>query len=77
VHRDLKPANLFCAEDVGGAVTIKVLDFGVSKLSGVDLSLTHESEILGSPLYMSPEQMSSSKSVDGRSDVWALGVVLY
>jgi eukaryotic-like serine/threonine-protein kinase len=77
VHRDLKPANLFCAEDIGGAVSIKVLDFGVSKLSGMDLSLTHESEILGSPLYMSPEQMSSSKSVDGRSDVWALGVVLY
>jgi eukaryotic-like serine/threonine-protein kinase len=77
VHRDLKPANLFCTEDIGGSACIKVLDFGISKVEGVDLSLTHETEMLGSPLYMSPEQMHSSKSVDGRSDLWALGVLLY
>jgi eukaryotic-like serine/threonine-protein kinase len=77
VHRDLKPANLFCAEEVGGSICIKVLDFGISKLSGVDLTLTNEGEMLGSPLYMSPEQINSSKSVDARSDIWSLGVLLY
>jgi serine/threonine-protein kinase len=77
VHRDLKPANLFLTHDVGGAPCVKVLDFGVSKLSDADVALTHESQALGSPLYMSPEQMNSSRSVDARSDVWALGVILY
>lgn len=77
VHRDLKPANLFLTHDVGGAPCIKVLDFGVSKLVGSDIALTHESQMLGSPLYMSPEHMSAPSSVDGRTDVWALGVILY
>jgi serine/threonine-protein kinase len=77
VHRDLKPANLFLTQDVGGAPCVKVLDFGVSKLADADVTLTHESQSLGSPLYMSPEQINSAKSVDARSDVWALGIILY
>ncbi|WP_437671194.1 protein kinase domain-containing protein [Sorangium sp. So ce131] len=76
VHRDLKPANLFLTTDVSGSPCIKVLDFGVSKLAG-DLTLTNESQALGSPLYMSPEQMNSSRDVDARSDLWSLGIILY
>src|SRR5262249_32865715 len=74
VHRDLKPANLFYSEDVGGSPCIKVLDFGVSKLVDVEITLTEEGAVLGSPLYMSPEQMNSSDSVDARADIWSLGV---
>jgi serine/threonine-protein kinase len=82
VHRDLKPANLFLATAADGSPTLKVLDFGVSKLrtlaqDGDDRSPTAAQSILGSPLYMSPEQLRSSKDVDERSDVWSLGVVLY
>ncbi|WP_437312047.1 serine/threonine-protein kinase [Sorangium sp. So ce388] len=77
VHRDLKPANLFVTEDVSGSPCIKVLDFGISKVSGAELALTDEDQTLGTPYYMSPEQMSSSKDVDARSDVWALGILLY
>jgi serine/threonine-protein kinase len=81
VHRDLKPQNLFLARSVGGASKVKVLDFGVSKsMTTSDVrggGLTQTRAMLGSPLYMSPEQMRSSRDVDARSDVWALGVVLY
>ncbi len=77
VHRDLKPANMFLTEDVSGAPIVKVLDFGISKLLGADVALTHESQMLGSPLYMSPEQMTAPTSVDARSDIWALGIILY
>ncbi|WP_437298463.1 serine/threonine-protein kinase [Sorangium sp. So ce426] len=77
VHRDLKPANLFVTQDVSGAPCIKVLDFGISKISGAELALTDDDQQLGTPYYMSPEQMSSPKDVDPRSDVWALGVLLY
>jgi serine/threonine-protein kinase len=81
VHRDLKPQNLFLARTVGDAVKVKVLDFGVSKsdsalTSGVG-GLTRTRAMLGSPLYMSPEQMRSSRDVDARADVWALGAVLF
>jgi eukaryotic-like serine/threonine-protein kinase len=76
VHRDLKPQNLFLARTVGGGSTIKVLDFGVSK-SIVAANLTVTSALLGSPLYMSPEQMRSSRDVTPRADVWALGVVFF
>ena len=80
IHRDLKPANLFLETRTDGSRRIKVLDFGVSK-SLLDLgpghALTKTSSLVGSPLYMSPEQLDSAKDVDGRTDVWSLGVVLY
>jgi serine/threonine-protein kinase len=79
VHRDLKPQNLFLARTLGGSARVKVLDFGVSKsltLNGGGV-LTRTRSMLGSPLYMSPEQMRSSRDVDARSDVWAFGVVLF
>ncbi len=79
VHRDLKPANLFLAERADKRAIVKVLDFGISKSSGKgeDASLTKTSALMGSPLYMSPEQMVSSKHVDARCDIWALGIILY
>jgi serine/threonine-protein kinase len=80
VHRDLKPANLFCTERSDGQFFIKVLDFGISKITtpgapGHDMTKT--SALMGSPFYMSPEQMRLSKSVDARSDIWSLGVILF
>jgi eukaryotic-like serine/threonine-protein kinase len=77
VHRDLKPANLFLTTDTGGAPCVKVLDFGVSKLTGAEMALTGTVQALGSPLYMSPEQMQAARDVDGRSDIWSLGIVLF
>ncbi len=79
VHRDLKPQNLFLTKAVGGAPLVKVLDFGVSKIdAGPDSrQLTQTSTVMGSPLYMAPEQMRSARNADARSDIWALGVVLY
>jgi serine/threonine protein kinase len=81
VHRDLKPANLFLARRADGTRLIKVLDFGISKSvtggSMSDMSLTNTSALIGSPLYMSPEQMHSAKSVDARTDIWALGAILF
>ncbi|AUX22213.1 protein kinase [Sorangium cellulosum] len=80
VHRDLKPANLFLTRRPDGASFVKVLDFGVSKILTGDtgnVSLTQTTTILGSALYMSPEQMRSSKSVDPRTDIYALGVCLF
>ena len=77
VHRDLKPANLFLTKTADGQPCVKVLDFGVSKLTDAGLQLTQDAVTLGSPLYMPPEQMSASKDVDGRADIWSLGVILY
>jgi eukaryotic-like serine/threonine-protein kinase len=89
VHRDLKPANLFVLEREGGPPSIKVLDFGISKITRLvpktaDLDgtlesarITQEQTILGSPFYMSPEQMESARDVDARADIWALGVTLF
>jgi serine/threonine-protein kinase len=81
VHRDLKPANLFLARQQDGSDVVKVLDFGISKATngpgGTNPSLTSTKALLGSPLYMSPEQLRSSKNVDPRTDIWALGVILY
>ncbi len=78
VHRDLKPANLFLARRSGRNPMIKVLDFGISKTTDAAVSgLTHTAVVMGSPLYMSPEQMMSSRDVDLRTDIWSLGVVLY
>jgi eukaryotic-like serine/threonine-protein kinase len=81
VHRDLKPANLFCTRRSDGAPAIKVLDFGISRMSGLggssDLGLTHTSAMMGSPRYMSPEQMQTPRAVDSRTDIWAMGAILY
>ncbi|WP_437969743.1 serine/threonine-protein kinase [Sorangium sp. So ce260] len=81
VHRDLKPANLFLARRPDGGRTIKVLDFGISKSmlgsSRDELALTKTAALLGSPLYMSPEQVRCAKDVDARTDIWALGVIVY
>ncbi|HEY3497320.1 MAG TPA: serine/threonine-protein kinase [Polyangiaceae bacterium] len=84
VHRDIKPANLFLqvAENTG-EVTVKVCDFGVAKRTRVDggrtggLSLTRTGGMLGSPMYMSPEQSRNAKDVDERADIWSLAVVLW
>ncbi len=78
VHRDLKPANLFLARRKDGSPLVKVLDFGISKSEGGSRSqLTSTTALMGSPRYMSPEQMVSARDVDARTDVWALGVILY
>jgi len=81
VHRDLKPANLFLTRKADGTPCIKVLDFGISKdVTGADevnSKLTKTGAIMGSPHYMSPDQLIDSKNVDGRSDIWALGIILY
>jgi serine/threonine-protein kinase len=89
VHRDLKPSNLFLTHRADGSPLVKVLDFGVSKSSDpeepnepgernvLEGSLTGTSELLGSPLYMSPEQVRGAKSVDHRTDIWSLGVILF
>jgi serine/threonine-protein kinase len=83
IHRDIKPANLFLAEGVGDEIRVKILDFGIAKMKLEDPSqasrpkLTRTGTLLGSPLYMSPEQARSPRYVDHRSDLWSLGVVLY
>ena len=78
VHRDLKPANLFLTRRADGTPCVKVLDFGISKLTNPgDMNLTKTSAIMGTPYYMAPEQLRSSKAVDLRSDIWSLGMILY
>jgi serine/threonine-protein kinase len=101
VHRDIKPANLFLTKRADGSASIKVLDFGVSKVAWanddiggdtkpssdpkiavraaapVSASLTSTNATLGSPRYMSPEQLRSARDVDTRADVWALGATLF
>ncbi len=78
VHRDLKPGNLFWTQKPDGSTLIKVLDFGIAKAPGSsNFSMTQTSAVMGSPGYMSPEQLKSSKDVDARSDIWSLGCVLY
>ncbi|HKQ72002.1 MAG TPA: serine/threonine-protein kinase [Polyangiaceae bacterium] len=82
VHRDLKPANLFCCRRADGLLAVKVLDFGISKVTGLtasgpDMGMTKTAAVMGSPLYMSPEQMQSSRDVDLTTDIWALGVIIH
>ncbi len=77
VHRDLKPSNLFLSSEPDGSVAVKVLDFGISKVQTDDVKVTTTNSQMGTPLYMSPEQVRSAKNVDHRTDVWSLGVILY
>lgn len=79
VHRDLKPANLFLTECLDGSPCVKVLDFGISRMSSglPTTALTDPGMVVGTPRYMAPEQMESSDAVDARVDIWALGAILY
>jgi serine/threonine-protein kinase len=83
VHRDLKPSNLFCTRRPDGALSVKVLDFGISKIAALATSISDDGRssgakgTMGSPFYMSPEQMQSASAVDHRTDIWALGVILF
>jgi serine/threonine protein kinase len=84
VHRDLKPANLFLTHRPDGSPCVKVLDFGISKMpravSGTPPTESHPTlpaVVMGSPQYMSPEQMASAAAADSRADIWSLGAILY
>jgi hypothetical protein len=79
VHRDIKPSNLMLSRLPDGSPWVYVLDFGIAKIQGIGsgVKLTHTSAILGSPSYMSPEQLRDAHRVDARSDQWSLGVTLH
>jgi serine/threonine-protein kinase len=82
VHRDLKPSNLFLTQGPDGLPFVKVLDFGIAKTPQVssgdrEALVTTTGSLMGSPLYMSPEQIRSPRRVDARTDIWSLGVILY
>jgi serine/threonine protein kinase len=77
IHRDLKPSNIFLHDAGGGEVVVKVCDFGLAKQLFTEDSVTQSGTILGSPSYMSPEQLRNTKGIDGRTDVWSLGMTLY
>lgn len=77
IHRDLKPENLFVVRPGTAAHIVKVLDFGISKASYEEKKLTGTADVMGTPSFMSPEQFKSSRDVTPRSDVWALGAILY
>lgn len=81
-HRDIKPANLFLARRDDGELVVKLLDFGIAKVKASvggmeDAALTSTSSVLGSPLYMSPEQTMGLKNTDHRTDIWSMGAVLH
>ena len=81
-HRDLKPDNLFVSTGAAGKSIVKIVDFGISKMSAKRTTerlqeLTQADDKFGTPVYMSPEQLRASRDVDARADIWAVGVVLY
>lgn len=77
VHRDSKPANLFLAQQPDGSSVIKILDFGIALLDAGDSGQATGGNIIGSPVYMSPEQVRNDANVDHRTDIWSIGTVLY
>ena len=82
VHRDLKPDNLFLSAKGEGASVVKIVDFGISKIARAQsgtapLVLTHKGLVMGTPLYMSPEQAQAFSDVDGRADLYSLGAILF
>jgi serine/threonine-protein kinase len=77
IHRDVKPANLFRTTGAMGDPMIKVLDFGLAKSADGDVHGTREGRVVGTPQYMSPEQIAGRRDIDGRTDVWSIGVTLY
>ncbi|MBK8256149.1 MAG: protein kinase [Polyangiaceae bacterium] len=80
IHRDLKPPNIFVTRRGNGVPFVKVLDFGLSKIvrpDALEPALTTANAVMGSPYYMSPEQVRSHRTIDARTDIWSLGVILY
>ncbi|MBI4701379.1 MAG: serine/threonine protein kinase [Deltaproteobacteria bacterium] len=77
IHRDIKPDNLFLDHDPQGKITVRVLDFGIAKCLAEDEKLTRTGSVMGTPHYMSPEQTTSAKHVDARTDIWGMGCTLY
>jgi serine/threonine-protein kinase len=82
IHRDLKPTNLFVVHRLDGSPTVKLIDFGISKLVAPDsdvarVEMTQTAMTMGSPSYMSPEQMVSARDVDVRTDIWSIGILLH
>ena len=82
IHRDLKPSNLFVIKRLDGTPSVKLIDFGISKVQLPDADgeaggMTATAVMMGSPLYMAPEQMVSARDVDARADIWSLGIILH
>src|SRR5437660_8306241 len=78
IHRDVKPENIIVSVDAAGQRVPKLIDFGISKVAVEGAgSLLATGRVVGTPLYMSPEQLRANGTVDARTDVWAVGVVLY
>jgi len=82
VHRDIKPANLFLHQTPSGQIVVKVCDFGIAKQLKTDgeesaTNLTRTGGMIGSPIFMSPEQAKNAKDVDARTDIWSLGISLF
>lgn len=80
IHRDIKPDNIFIAQSLDGDSEVKVLDFGLAKPTAPDMTstaVTNTGSVMGTPFYMSPEQVYGEKNIDPAADVWSLGVVLY